>query len=146
MQKWDDQTESTMRRKEKIEFSEDAKCERTETHESYLQRHDRSIYKLRYSSDRKSPAFLEVFLRVLHRRSARNEVKSRLKTRKEEKGEKIQGKNSGLRPSRELTRATPSVVTSDVNSRKARKKGHGTTNECCRDTFRAFSGRFLSRA
>ena len=92
MQKWDDQTESTMRRKEKIEFSEDAKCERTETHESYLQRHDRSIYKLRYSSDRKSPAFLEVFLRVLHRRSARNEAKSRLKTRKEEKGEKIQRK------------------------------------------------------
>ena len=64
----------------------------------------------------------------------------------EEKGENIQGKNSGLRSSRELTRATPSVVTSDVNSRKARKKGHGTTNEWYRDRFRAFSGRFLSRA
>ena len=88
MQKWDDQTESTMRRKEKIEFFRRCECERTETHESYLQRHDRSIYKLRYSSDRKSPAFLEVFLRVLHRRSARNRQSRVSKNAKGGKGRK----------------------------------------------------------
>ena len=44
------------------------------------------------------------------------------KNAKAGKGRKNTRKNSGLRPSRELTRATRSVVTSDVNSRKARKK------------------------